>query len=96
MSYFNECKFSLEEDDNIHKSLNNKVLGICRSNIEKEKFDIELKNNSNINVRKKNQKQLAYFSTKEKLFYKKIFFNPTAIEPEYIKKSSASNNEDIL
>ena len=50
--YINECKFSLEEDENIHKSLSNKVLDICRSNIEKEKVDIELKNNLNVNVRK--------------------------------------------
>ena len=52
LSYLDECKFSPEEDENIHKSLN-KVLDICRNNITKEKCDIELKENRNINIRKK-------------------------------------------
>ena len=57
LSYFNECKFWLEEDDSIHKSLNYKALDICRSNIEKEKVDIELEDNSNINVNNNNKKK---------------------------------------
>ena len=47
LSYFNECKFWLEEHPNIHKNLNNKALDIYRCNIEKEKVDIELKDNPN-------------------------------------------------
>ena len=53
LSHFNECKFLLQEDDNIHNSLNNKVLDICRSNFKKENVYIALKDSSNINVKKK-------------------------------------------
>lgn len=54
-------QFSLKENYNIHKSLSKMF---CRSNIEKENKDIKLKENPNINIKEKIQKQEDIFLPK--------------------------------
>lgn len=71
-------------------------MDICGSNIEKEKHEIQLKENSTMNIRKKNLKQHGYFSTKKKPTTNTRFSNPTIIELQNIKESLLSNDEIVF
>ncbi|XP_069695882.1 uncharacterized protein [Periplaneta americana] len=93
LSDLDECRFTTQESNVVHKSLNN-VFNVCNENI-KVNCATQLKEVSHMNTRKKIKKQTGYFSTKVKKYKTATLNNPTVKEPDNVKEGLLSKSEVI-
>ncbi|GFW19381.1 uncharacterized protein TNCV_1602751 [Trichonephila clavipes] len=83
-----------EEDNKTRRNLDS-ILNIFYNKKEHNNKRIKMLESSTINIKKKIEKQLGYFSTRKKRFTASILKNPTTEEVNNIKEGLLLNSQEI-
>ncbi|GFT74293.1 MULE domain-containing protein [Trichonephila clavipes] len=94
LALIDEHECTPEEDNKIHRNLDS-ILNIFYNKKEHNNKRIKMMESSTINIKKKIEKQLGYFSTRRKIFTASTLKNPTTEEVNNIKEGLLLNSQEI-
>ncbi|GFQ73178.1 uncharacterized protein TNCT_66041 [Trichonephila clavata] len=95
LALIDEYELTLEEESKIHRNLDS-ILNIFYNKKEHNNKKVKIMESSTIDIKKKIEKQPAYFSTRKKRYTAGTLKNPTTEEVNNIKEGLLLNSQEII